>query len=87
MGKSLFAILKKSSGKTSQKGGGCDRSKGGTKSILMPMILECDVMDRLQCNGHTVMVIFVLHLFLHKKMFFSYSVYSCIFCIFSHILH
>ena len=32
------------SGKTSQKsGGGCYSSKGGTNSILMPMILEWDV--------------------------------------------
>ena len=29
-----------SSGKPSQKNGGCSSSKGGTNSILMPMILE-----------------------------------------------
>ena len=34
-----------SSGKSSQKSGGCYSSKGETKSILMPMILEWD--------GHT----------------------------------
>uniref|UniRef100_A0A673X1P3 Proliferation-associated SNF2-like protein n=1 Tax=Salmo trutta TaxID=8032 RepID=A0A673X1P3_SALTR len=31
-----------SSGKPSQESGGCYSSKGGTNSILMPMILECD---------------------------------------------
>ena len=31
------------SGKPSQKGGGCYSIKGGTNSIIMPMILEWDV--------------------------------------------
>ena len=32
-----------SSGRSSQKSGSCYSSKGGTNSILMPMIFECDV--------------------------------------------
>ena len=40
---SPFSKVPTSSGKASQKSGGCYSSKGGTNFILMPMILELDV--------------------------------------------
>jgi hypothetical protein len=42
------------SGKPSQKSGGCYRSKGGTNSILMSMILEVDVRWCSHTFGHVV---------------------------------
>ena len=47
-----------SSGKPSQKSGGCYSSKGGTNSILVPMILEWDVR---QAGVHILLVMYCIY--------------------------